>query len=81
VQPLELDRLARSGWTGDEHAGRSVDSSPQKGFELRIARRHRVVTLQGVVDSWFERRKAEESAWEGGAKDVKNLLVEDRRGS
>ncbi|MFW6107167.1 MAG: BON domain-containing protein [bacterium] len=32
------------------------------------------VTLTGVVDSWYERRKAAENAWEGGARDVRNLI-------
>ena len=33
-----------------------------------------VVTLNGTVDSWFERNLANQSAWEGGARHVINKL-------
>lgn len=38
-----------------------------------------VVTLTGKVDTWAERSDAEENAWEGGAKDVRNELAVESR--
>jgi osmotically-inducible protein OsmY len=34
-----------------------------------------VVTLTGRVDTWGEKQAAENNAWEGGAKDVRNQLM------
>jgi osmotically-inducible protein OsmY len=34
-----------------------------------------VVTLSGVVDSWQEYRRAEQNAFQAGAKDVRNKLT------
>jgi len=34
-----------------------------------------IVTLTGTVDTWSERQSAEDNAYEGGAKDVKNKLT------
>jgi len=38
-----------------------------------------VVTLSGTVDSWSESQDAVKNAFQGGAKDVENLLSVDYR--
>ncbi len=38
-----------------------------------------IVTLDGNVETWSERINAEKSAWEGGAKDVRNDLTVSHR--
>lgn len=43
--------------------------------QVTVAVDNGVVTLTGEVDTWAERSDAEENAWEGGAKDVRNELT------
>lgn len=42
--------------------------------EVSVTVNDGVATLQGTVDTWTESLKAEENAYEGGAKDVNNRL-------
>ncbi len=49
--------------------------------DVDVAVEEGVATLSGTVDSWNERWKAEENAFEGGAKDVVNLIdVKEKSG-
>lgn len=43
--------------------------------DINVSVEDGVVTLSGTVDSWSESNDAEKNAYQGGAKDVRNLLT------
>ncbi len=65
--------------TADQVIRRQIESklywSPQvNDQEVNVLVENGIVTLKGSVDSWTERKKAVQEAWDGGARYVKNDL-------
>jgi len=74
-----VDAIHRWSWNTDweikDDVQRQLFWSPYVNAEdITVAVDDGVVTLEGSVASWTERTRAEENAYQGGAKDVRNRL-------